>query len=372
MSKFKGGNFSLVAHNVTEIYAILKYRYPHCFPNKKIMVATAGIINALEYIKNEKIDPQFIIAIPEHITSSDDIKDDYQQDIELLSFFLLWFEVKVFSIDTKINSRDLLEIVHEKLNVISDSVSKTMSKARKDKNFKSSWRSLVTAFMNLSDFKSLRDLIGIININRKRDENCDIQHQNNESSSKEKIDILINEIHLLTVNTSDEYTQKLFDHLNPVSLTPVYFEVVLYFLYHLDYYIVQNNYNQDFRKYVIGVICRNISRVLEKHCKGDITEVINERFSLYGDVTRRNKFGSNEFHQDLYFHYIQLLNNAKMRRNSLVQWGKGDFQLDMNAVDNHVLQQFVIDLDEEYLGKFINTLNNLFNKEITSLNALKN
>ena len=61
-----------------------------------------------------------------------------------------------------------------------------------------------------------------------------------------------------------------------------------------------------------------------------------------------------------------------MRRNSLVQWGKGDFQLDMNAVDNHVLQQFVIDLDEEYLGKFINTLNNLFNKEITSLNALKN
>lgn len=357
LSKFKNGNFSLVAHNVTEIYAVLKYRYPNSFPNKHIMAATAGIINGAQYLQAGKLNYKHILSLAEHYDPSDIGGSDYHQDIEVLVSFIRGYEEIIFVIDNpKLSVEIIIDSVEGKIEVIRDSVVKTLSKAKKDKNFKSSWRNPTINFMNMSEFREVREEIGIIS-NKQRSANIASTKVTFEISSD-----VINKIRTLITHIAKLYTKGLYKYLNPSSYEPVFIEVIAYLIYHLDNYQELSDVNESLRHEITSRSYRRISAYYYIKNGGHIIDKIESKLELYKIVSSAMKKNHKESFNAVHLIFYRSLNSMKMplKTSSTLE---GDEDLDLNS---ELLVHLIPELDKKYITQVYEQLEDILSKCIFS------
>ncbi len=161
LKNLKDGNFGLIARNVTSIYLILKSKYISRFPQNHILIGTAGIINALKYIKANQLVPAEIMAMA-HSTNDLNKRSDDSDEIYDLAFFVRYLETEMFAVDTKLDYFHIQEMVSQKFPVIRSSVEKVLNKYYNEKKLSSIWKPQTNHFMSDSNFSGLRASVGII------------------------------------------------------------------------------------------------------------------------------------------------------------------------------------------------------------------
>ena len=161
LKNLKDGNFGLIARNVTSIYLILKSKYISRFPDNQTLIGTAGIINALKYIKANQLVPAEIMAMARSTNDLNKTSDD-SDEIYDLSFFIRRLETEMFTADTKLDYFHIQEMVSQKFPVIRRSVEDILNKYDNEKKLNSIWKPQTDHFMSDSTFSGLRTSIGII------------------------------------------------------------------------------------------------------------------------------------------------------------------------------------------------------------------
>jgi hypothetical protein len=187
-------NFSFIAENTTKFYMELKTRYKGRFPDNASLLATAGILDAQNYIfpSSPKIDITDVIEVARRCTAKDqnhipirkdirysEMKERYRQRkssaadllISLVDSteppectdevfdFVFGLEVLLFKADTKFSPSDVEEACRSKHETIEKAITGTMKKYNVGKGV---FAQATTTFMEDVSQESLRTSLGIL------------------------------------------------------------------------------------------------------------------------------------------------------------------------------------------------------------------
>ena len=186
-------NFSLIAENTTRFYMELTTRYKERFPDDASLLATAGILDARNYVFSSP--PQIeitdiielerkctakgedYIPIRKSIQYSDNIqryRDHKSSVADLLSFeysnglpectdevfdFVFSLELLIFKADSKFSPFDIEEACRTKHKTIEKAITGTMKKYHIGKGV---FALATTTFMEDISQESLRDRLGVL------------------------------------------------------------------------------------------------------------------------------------------------------------------------------------------------------------------
>ncbi|NQT31523.1 MAG: hypothetical protein HQ588_04240 [Deltaproteobacteria bacterium] len=143
-------NFSLIAINTTKYYLELTSNYGNRFSNEVSLLATAGLLDAQNYVFVERtINPKDIFAMAQ--------KSALLGEQALLDF-IIHLEIELFKIDTPgMDVSDIEMACFEKRENIAWSIQDTQRKYVSEPLFAST----VSGFMDSSQFKSIRQMLGV-------------------------------------------------------------------------------------------------------------------------------------------------------------------------------------------------------------------
>ncbi|OHB62059.1 MAG: hypothetical protein A2167_03680 [Planctomycetes bacterium RBG_13_46_10] len=169
------GNYALIARNITYIYEILSSEFKDRFPDKNILFATAGVIDAFPYVLNDSLRVNYIKTgaltsslgscfldlVRINITDNPVYHNMFRQpDILYLVYFVIQLEAMIFYVDTNISPKNILYAVKSKKRAIEKEVIRTKKKYKKH-GAPIKWKLATYKFMNSKEFSSLRDELGI-------------------------------------------------------------------------------------------------------------------------------------------------------------------------------------------------------------------
>lgn len=160
LNELKGGNVGLIARNVASIYVILKRKYLKHFSNRQTLLAAAGIIDAMNYIQANEIEPTQIIAIPRSSSKLNSCSEAEREMYELSSF-IRQLETVLFAIDTPIDYFVIRDVVSQMFPVIRETVQEILTKSKQEDQLNPIWEAPTDGFMTLDTMKDIRNMIGI-------------------------------------------------------------------------------------------------------------------------------------------------------------------------------------------------------------------
>jgi len=175
-------NYAFIAENTTKYYLELSRHYKDRFNTKANLLATAGVLDAQNYIfvknpqmtvaeildmANEVVSEKNMVvnviarstmeAEQGRITSADILTRAYLWEIDLLTQFIIALEVKIFEADSDISVWDIIDAFPTEVANIERTVQKTRGKNASERMF-----NLATAnFMESSQFEAIRNQLGI-------------------------------------------------------------------------------------------------------------------------------------------------------------------------------------------------------------------
>ena len=143
-------NFSVIAMNVTKYYMELTRNYSNRFSDEVSLLATAGLLDAQNYVFIEKtINPKDILTMAQKSAALDE---------QVLLNFIMYLEIELFRIDSPdMDVSDIEMACFEERENIAKSIQDTQRKYVSEPLFASS----VSGFMDSSQFKSIRQMLGV-------------------------------------------------------------------------------------------------------------------------------------------------------------------------------------------------------------------
>ena len=182
LNPFKS-NYAQIAENTTKYYVELTRNYKDRFGDEASLLATAGVLDAQNYIfiSNPQITVAEIIkmanAVISHknnivneiayskrkaaqssgMTFADFITDDSKWRIDPLTGFIIALEVKIFEADSNFSTDSIVEACSQKLKDITKTVQKTRDKYVSERMFALATDNL----MGLESAKAVRKQLGI-------------------------------------------------------------------------------------------------------------------------------------------------------------------------------------------------------------------
>jgi hypothetical protein len=171
----KINNYALIARNATYIHEILSAEFKDRFPDKNILFATAGVIDAFPYVLNDSLRVSYIktgvltswcgacfldlvrINITDNPVHHKMVR---QADIVYFVYFVMQLEAMIFHVDTNISPENILYAIKSKKRFIEKEVIRTQRKYKKH-GAPTRWKLATYKFMNSEEFAGLRDELGI-------------------------------------------------------------------------------------------------------------------------------------------------------------------------------------------------------------------
>jgi hypothetical protein len=143
-------NYTFIAQNTTKYYLELQQHYQERYRTSTSLLATAGVLDAQNYIFIEK---NFDISDLLHMA-----EDASPHEENALVEFITLLEIEIFKVDNPtIAPADIVMACIGKKADIENAVQKTKEQYLGDTLFSS----VVSAFMNLPQFKAHRKKLGI-------------------------------------------------------------------------------------------------------------------------------------------------------------------------------------------------------------------
>jgi len=141
-------NFIIIATITARYYMELKTKYSARFPDETMLIAMAGMIDAIGYINEGRIPPEEIVKLA---------KEAEDQKNPLL-YFMIRFEGLIFSADTpKMMNPEILQTCIGETNTIADSIESIVSNYIPDPDTEAATK----VYMTEPDFKYLRTAAGV-------------------------------------------------------------------------------------------------------------------------------------------------------------------------------------------------------------------
>ncbi len=141
-------NFIIIATITTRYYMELKTKYSARFPNETMLIAMAGMIDAIGYIHEGRIPLEEVIQLA---TEAEDQRNP-------LLYFMIRFEALVFSADTpEMMNLEILQTCICETNTIADSIENVITNYKPDPDTEAATR----VYMTEPDFKYLRNAAGV-------------------------------------------------------------------------------------------------------------------------------------------------------------------------------------------------------------------
>jgi len=143
-------NFILIATNTTKYYLELTRNYSDRFSDEASLLATAGLLDAQNYVFIEQtVNPSEMLDMAQRSALLGE---------EALTDFVIALEIKLFKIDNlNIDISDIEMACFGQKESIASAIQKTKKAYVSEPLF----ASVVSSFMNSSQFKSLRQMLGI-------------------------------------------------------------------------------------------------------------------------------------------------------------------------------------------------------------------
>lgn len=144
-------NFAMIAANTTKYYLELERNYKHRFGSETSLIATAGVLDAQNYIfVEETIDLSSILNIAKEAST-------YKENA--LVEFITLLEIEIFKVDNPtIAPTDIVAACNEKKKDIVDAVQRTKEEYLSEPLF----TSVVSDFLEFPQFKSYRQMLDLI------------------------------------------------------------------------------------------------------------------------------------------------------------------------------------------------------------------
>jgi hypothetical protein len=141
-------NFIIIATITARYYMELKTKYSDRFPDETMLIAMAGMIDAIGYIHEGRIPPEELVRLA---TEAEDQNDP-------LLYFMVRFEALIFSADTpEMMNLDILQTCICETNTIADSIESVVTNYKPDPDTEAATR----VYMTEPSFEYLRNAAGV-------------------------------------------------------------------------------------------------------------------------------------------------------------------------------------------------------------------
>ena len=153
----KMDNFELIAMLTARIYLELKRNYSDRFVNPAMLLATAGVIDSITYIFDEKS-----VEIKKLIEVAEKAIEKSQSEIDCLTNFIVDLEVQIFRADFigKIDTTEIIQNCYSQKNKIRGVIEKELEANQENENA----IRLVRTFMCAEMFQEARKELKILDL----------------------------------------------------------------------------------------------------------------------------------------------------------------------------------------------------------------
>jgi hypothetical protein len=172
----------------------------------------------------------------------------------------------------------------------------------------------------------------------------------------------VDEISSFLFNSSSTYCQEILEELEVKQPDIVYFEVVIYFLFHLDFYMAKSKLDQKLRELINHSIDQHIFKKFSSYYSGKISDLANMRHEQYSKIVNEYGFYTDDYFENIFFYFSQLLQHAS-QNDSLTTWEMFKNPVKLGALKNYSLLTKIQELEEKYVIPFRKRYGELIAKE---------
>lgn len=110
----------------------------------------------------------------------------------------------------------------------------------------------------------------------------------------------------------------------------VFFESMVYHMFHLDLAMVSNEIDDKLRTNILETIYQYLEVYYSRYCKSKIEDLVYSRLSKFGEIIRKYSRPSKEYWDALHSYFYQLISHAEKSKVLIKwEWGKDPLMLDI-------------------------------------------
>jgi hypothetical protein len=161
----------------------------------------------------------------------------------------------------------------------------------------------------------------------------------------------VDEISSFLFDSSSIYCKEISGALDAKQFDVVYFEIVVYFLFHLDFYMVKNKLDTKLRELINHSIDHHIFKKFGTYYHGTISDLVNMRLEQYSKIVNECGFYTDDYLESIFFYFSQLLHNSS-KNDSLTTWEMFKSPVELGIFKNYSLLTKIQELEEKHLIPF--------------------